>query len=118
MESDLEVEAKENLSGGETPFLLALIISLISFVLIFCSTLYENHGVFFTPLLFEHPDAFAEYLAQAFGGAWLFPLLHVGLASIFKSKRNSSSRRNIFIGWSVLIIFVTIASLNSGVTGL
>ena len=54
------------------------------------------------PVLARHPDATVNYLAEATGMAVLIPLVHMGIASLFPSMRNKTSRRRIFIGWSVV----------------
>src|SRR5690554_918143 len=95
----------------ETPLQLAVTLSLIAYSIAFCATFYEDHGVFFSTRLFEHGAVFSGYLASALGGSLVFPSLHVGIASFFKSKRNPSSRRNIFIGWSAILILIHLSSI-------
>lgn len=54
------------------------------------------------PVLARHPSALMNDLAEATGTAVVIPLLHLGIASIFPSMRNKTSRRRIFVGWSVV----------------
>jgi|AntDeeMinimDraft_5_1070356.scaffolds.fasta_scaffold10606_3 hypothetical protein len=90
----------------QTSLPLAIILALAAYLVTFCTMFYQDYGVIFSAVLFDHPAAFSEYLAGALGGSLIFPVIHVGIASFFKSKRNPSSRRNIFIGWSIAIIFI------------
>ncbi len=114
MEHEVGLENDESSDSAKPSLLRALLFTLASYTTVFCTTLYEDYGVIFSAVLFDHPAVFMEYLAQAFGGSFVFPLAHVGLASIFKSKRNPSSRRRIFIGWSIIIIIVALLTLASG----
>jgi hypothetical protein len=107
MENELEMDTTET-PNKPTSLLLVITLSLMSYIAAFCSTLYEYTGVFFSTALFDHPEVFGSYLAQAFGGSLIFPILHVGIASFFKSKRNPSSRRNIFTGWAIAITIIQI----------
>ncbi|MCU8092601.1 hypothetical protein L5M18_13650 [Shewanella sp. SM20] len=116
MENELAMDTTE-IPKKQTSLRLAIILSLISYIVAFCTMFYEDNGVFFSTVLFDHPAAFSQYLAEAFGGALLFPIVHVGIASFFKSKRNPSSRRNIFIGWSIVIIGVVLIQLLSFANG-
>lgn len=92
--------------AGGTSLLLAIIFFLAAYIVTFVTFLYLDTGVLFSFVLFDHPQAFAELLAGGLG-PFIFPSIHVGIASFFKSKRNSTTRRNIFIGWSTLILIVS-----------
>ena len=105
MENDLVLNASDT-PKKQTSLALAIVFSMISFVVAFYITSYKEHGMIIFAVLFENPRLFFDYFARAFGGALLFPILHVTIASFFKSKRNPSSRRNIFIGWSMIVIIL------------
>ena len=95
-----------------TPLWLALIAFAIGVVFVANRLIAKTAGVSplaflgdlpnVLPVLARHPDATVNYLAEATGMAVLVPLVHTGIASLFPSKRNKTSRRRIFIGWSVV----------------
>jgi hypothetical protein len=62
-------------------------------------------------IFLDHTAALLELIANAIGGSSMFPILHVALFSIFKSKRNPSTRRRILIGWSLLVIAVKLIAI-------
>lgn len=90
---------------------LAIVLSLITFVTVFITTV--KHGFGASPVMdiLKENVLFQSYLSSAFGGSVFIPLIHVGIASFFKSKRNSSTRRRIFIGWAIVIIVLQIVQL-------
>lgn len=99
----------------ETSLTLAIALSLASLSFAFVQVWVGHFGLQTLPEVgraaFSHPQAISELVAEAVGGSLLFPLLHVAIASLFKSKRNPSSRRRIFIGWSLFIIIVSLLRL-------
>lgn len=88
-------------------------IALVAFGLVFLSNFHRQFGIatFNIPVLLDHPRALLGFMAEAYGGSLLLPTLHLGFASMFKSKRNATSRRRIFIGWSVFIVGLTLLML-------
>ncbi len=64
----------------------------------------------FTALV-GHPAAFSEFIAEAIGVSFGLPVIHVALASIFESMRNSNTRRKIFIGWAIVVVIANFISL-------
>lgn len=113
MQSQIALEQKEA-SKQQTSLMLAVIFALSAYAMTFFAWFYQDHGVLFSSVVFDHPAALSEYLAAALGGSLIFPIVHVGVASFFKSKRNPGSRRNIFIGWSVAIIVIRILVFATG----
>jgi len=113
VENELALNSTEN-PKKETSLSLATSLSFFSYLVAFCAMFYEDYGMVFSTALFDHPAVFSEYLAGAFGGSIIFPIAHVGLASFFKTKRNPSSRRNIFIGWAIAIIIIQLLSVIIG----
>lgn len=87
---------------------LAIVLSLISFIVVFIATVKHDFDASPVMDIMEDPMLFQSYISQAFGGSVFIPAIHVGIASFFKSKRNSSTRRRIFIGWGIVIIAVEI----------
>ncbi len=45
-------------------------------------------------------------IVETLGSVLVFPLIHIAIASIWKSKRNRCTRRNILFGWAVVIVIV------------
>jgi hypothetical protein len=60
------------------------------------------------PVLAKNPSAVTQYLAEAVGMTLPLPLLHLAVSSFFKSMRNPTSRRKIFMGWSAFSILAVI----------
>lgn len=112
MANDIRTDPTEENDAKQTSLIVAILLFVSAYILIFITFFYEDTGVFFSPVLFRHPQAFAEFLAGALG-PFVFPALHVGIASFFRKKRNASTRRNIFIGWSLLFILVNTVTLVS-----
>lgn len=108
---DKDVIGQKRLDAQEkkpTSLALAVILSLISFVIVFLATVKHDFGASQISDIVKEPALFQSYLFQAFGGSVFLPAIHVGIYSFFKSKRNSSTRRRIFIGWAVVTIIVEI----------
>ena len=110
MENEIDQETSK-IPHKITSLPLAIILFLASYLMVFATQFYETHGVYFSIVLFDHPQAFTEIAAGVLGYSSGAPIIHVGIASIFKSKRNPSARRNIFIGWSVVMILVQARNL-------
>jgi hypothetical protein len=83
---------------------LAIGLSVISAVLILVAFFGKDHGLTNLPKIVKYPEVFQHYIMQAIGGSLGLPTLNVLLASVFKSKRNSSTRRRIHIGWALVVI--------------
>ena len=62
-------------------------------------------------LLGDHRGALSEFIAAAIGASLVFPLIHMALASLFKSQRNSRSRWKILLGWSVFVLILKLGRL-------
>jgi len=104
----------ENNSAKHTSLMLATTLSLASFSFAFVQTWIHSFGLQTLPKIatvLNHPQVLSELMAESAGASLSAPILHVAIASLFKSKRNPTSRRRIFIGWSVLIIAVGAISL-------
>lgn len=117
----MEVSAPDEEADGQnepaapdkknTSLALAIVLSLISFVMVFITTVKHDSGASPVMDIVKEPVLFQSYLSSAFGGSVFISLIHVGIASFFKSKRNSSTRRRIFIGWAIVIIALQIVQL-------
>lgn len=93
---------------------LAITLSLVAFLFAFAPSWIHSFGLDTLPRIataFSHPQALSELIAESVGASLLIPAAHVASASPFKSKRNPSSRRRIFIGWSLATIVVGVLSL-------
>lgn len=117
----MEVSAPDKEADGQnepaalekktTSLALAIVLSLISFLMVFITTVKHDFGASPVMEIVKEPVLFQSYLSRAFGGSLFMPLIHVGIASFFKSKRNSSTRRRIFISWAIVIIVLQIVQL-------
>lgn len=105
---DVLVEKKE-----EKPVSLALTITLsaIAFLIVFVTYVGKDFGYSNIGYIFRSPAVLQDYIARSFGGSLGLPAIHVAIASIFRSKRNNSTRRRIFIGWSIAIICVQLLTI-------
>ncbi|MFG0859680.1 hypothetical protein [Pseudomonas sp. CJQ_13] len=89
-----------------TSLALAIALSAISFCIVFYATVKHDFSVSPVMDIVREPVMFQSYISRAIGGSIFIPLIHMGIASFFKSKRNNSTRRRIFIGWAILIIAI------------
>lgn len=89
-----------------TSLALAIVLSLISFTVVFLANVKQDFSASPVMDIVREPVLFQAYISSAIGGSIFIPIIHIGIASFFTSKRNSSTRRRIFIGWAVLIIAV------------
>lgn len=104
----------ETNTAKHTSLTLAVAISLAAFLFAFVQTWIHSFGLQTLPKIatsFDHPQALFEMVAESVGASLLIPAIHVGVASFFKSKRNPSSRRRIFIGWGIFTIMLGIWTL-------
>ncbi|MDN4054071.1 hypothetical protein QPK32_13370 [Massilia sp. YIM B02763] len=112
--SNTRADAIEQNSAEHTSLALAITLSLLSFLLAFVQSWVHSFRLQSLPRIataFNYPQALSQLIAESFGASLLFPVVHVAIASLFKSKRNPTSRRRIFIGWGLVIIVVAIFSL-------
>ena len=110
----MEVSAPEKEVNGQnepdasekkpTSLALAIALSVISFCIVFYAAVKHDFSASPVMDIVREPVLFQSYISRAFGGSIFIPLIHMGIASFFKSKRNSSTRRRIFIGWAIVII--------------
>lgn len=92
---------------------LAVGLTFVSAFLLFIAFFGKDLGLANLPKIVRYPELFQHYILQSVGGSLAFPTLNVLLVSAFKSKRNPSTRRRIFIGWAMIVIVVeTIAIIS------
>lgn len=96
-----------------TSLTLAIVLSAISFIVVFVAFAGKDFGVGNIPKIVKHPEVFQSYIAQAVGGSLGLPALTVLIFSIFKSKRNPNTRRKIFISWALLLIIIEVLTILS-----
>ena len=106
MESELKDKRNPSL-------ILAITLSIISFIMVFIAFVGKDFGFANIPKIVKYPVVFQGYIAQAVGGSLGLPVLTVMLLSFFKSKRNSATRRKIFIYGSLLIILLEVVAIFS-----
>lgn len=99
-----------HLTGNALLLSLAVVFSVISFFVALQTTLEKNVYLHLSDLglLMDHPAVLREFIAEALGYSFGLPVIHVLLASCFKSMRNSSTRRKIFIGWAIVVITINL----------
>lgn len=88
----------------------ALLLVSLSFVLSTYKGIIDEIGRFDSEVmgaLFNHPQAFLNFIAGGLGGSVALPLIHILLFTLFKSKRNAKTYIRILIGWSIVTIIVT-----------
>lgn len=83
---------------------LAIGLLVISTALTFVAFFGRDHGLTNLPKIVKDPEFFQHYIMQAIGGSLGLPTINVLLASVFKFKRNSFTRRQIYIGWALMLI--------------
>lgn len=97
-----------------TSLALAIVLSILSLSVAFIGTWVHHFGfgaLLRVPMALEHPGALAQLISESVGASLALPTIHVALASFFKSKRNPSTRRKIYIGWALFIILLTAFAL-------
>ncbi|MBO2925276.1 hypothetical protein J5H75_26750 [Pseudomonas asiatica] len=102
----MEVAASQTpqIHQAKTSLLLwATALTTASTVLVFIASIGKDYGMSGVSSIMGEPVVFQSYIFQALGGSLGLPAIHVLAASLFKSKRNSTSRRRIFIVWSVVV---------------
>ena len=120
MSTDHALDSQNKPRATETSLLLATALTCASWTSQFLVSWRDTFGLVSLSkfhLAFGHPQALFELMAEAAGASLVFPLLHIGVASISKHKRNSSTRRRIFIGWSIVILILGTISLTNGSRG-
>lgn len=85
---------------------LAVALTIISVVVVFVAFVGKDYGFHNISKIFGYPELFRDYIAQAIGASVFLPAINVAIISVFKTKRNPSTRRRVFIGWSLVIIVV------------
>lgn len=101
-------------SEKRTSLALAVILSLASLSIAFVRSWVDSFGwqtLSKMATVLGHPSVLSELVVEAAGASLFFPAVHVAIASLFKSKRNPSSRRRIFIGWGLLLILLSAFTL-------
>lgn len=106
-DSDAGAARTDAKPANHTSLTLAMVLSFASFSFAFVQTWILSFGVETLPRIatvFKHPHVLSELVAESLGASLFFPIAHVAIASLFPSMRNPSSRRRIFIGWSIFIM--------------
>ena len=87
---------------GKPPKPMTLVLSalIFAFVASFIVTSLRKYGGF---NYFGHTTALSDAVVEAVGAVFVLPLIHLAIASLWKAKRNSRSRRNIFFGWGLAV---------------
>lgn len=102
-------------SGGSSkPMSLVLGVMAFAFVASFIVTSLRRYGGF---NYVGHATVLSDAIFEAIGAVLILPLIHLAIASLWRAKRNSRSRRNIFLGWGVAVGIIQLFNF-SQVSGL
>lgn len=96
-----ELDAAVEVVKNPKPIVLIIGAQALAFGVSFFLTSIREYGGFG---YFGHELLVQDVIAQSIGAVFFFPLLHIAIASFWKSKRNKVSRRNILFGWAVAVI--------------
>lgn len=95
--SDNNITTQSTEKGTKSLFLVFGMVAL-SFVVTVIANSLNNYGGF---NYFDSPVLVYIMVGESLSGLILFPLMHIAIASIWKSKRNKRTRRNVFFGWAL-----------------
>lgn len=84
---------------------------IIGMVVMFIIISFRDYGGF---TYFDYSAVVQSVIAKTFGTIVVIPTIHVMIASIWKSKRNSNSRRKTYIGWTIVIVVSQLVALSAG----
>lgn len=87
------------------PFFMVFIVWFLALIITIYKVSLQEYGGF---NYLDSSLIIQDVIAQSLGAVIIAPLLHIAIASIWKSKRNSRTRRNIFLGWSIFSILGTL----------
>ena len=96
--TDIAGSQKDSKPPKPMPLVLGALI--VSFVVSFIVISLRKYGGF---NYFGHTTVLSNAVVEAVGAAFVLPLIHLAIASLWKTKRNSRSRRNVFFGWGVAV---------------
>lgn len=108
-----EIQIPQTPQSKTSLLLWAIALTIVSTVLVFIATVSKDYGVSGVSSVVGEPVVFQGYIFQALGGSLGLPTIHVLIASLFKSKRNPTARRRIYIVWSVVVIVLQLIVLKS-----
>lgn len=100
MEASNTVVEHEN-AVSPKPMPLVLGVLLVAFCTSFVVTSLRNYGGFNYG---GHTTSLSNAIFESAGAVFIFPLLHLAIASFWKVKRTSRTRRNIFFGWGLAVV--------------
>lgn len=94
---------KEITNKGAKPLLLVFGMVIFSFIVTVVVKSFNDYGGF---NYFDYPVLVYMMVIESLSGLILFPLMHIAIASIWKSKRNKRTRRNVFFGWALALAII------------
>lgn len=94
---------KEITNKGAKPLLLVFGMVIFSFIVIVVVNSFNNYGGF---SYLRYPVLVHRMIGESLSGLIAAPLIHIMIASIWKSKRNKRTRRNIFFGWALALAII------------
>lgn len=96
---DNEIITKKNTDKDAKPLLLVIGMMVLSFAVTVTVNSFNQYGGF---TYFKYPLLIYVMIGESISGLIIFPLIHIAIASIWKSKRNKRTRRNVFFGWALV----------------
>lgn len=115
--SNVKTELNQSIdsSNGMPIIAVVLVWSAAFMAMVYKITMLDNSGhehpinfIHFPEVIkayFDNPLALQELIVVSLTAVIIAPLIHIGIASFWESKRNSRTRRNIVLGWSIVVIF-------------
>ena len=94
---------KEITNKGAKPLLLVFGMVIFSFIVTVVVNSFNDYGGF---SYLRYPVLVHRMIGESLSGLIVAPLIHIMIASIWKSKRNKRTRRNIFFGWALALAII------------
>lgn len=101
MSVSIDVKTETTSDKQPKPLMLVIPLIIISFFLQFFLVSLRDYGGFD---YFGYNLLLEGVIVQSLTFSIIFPTIHLMIASIWKSKRTSRSRRNIYFGWNLFAI--------------
>jgi len=106
-------QSTNDAAAGKISTTIVLIALFFACVLSFLAISFKQYGGLH---YLNHDALVGNAIAQSVGAVFIFPLLHIAIASLWKSKRNKKTLRNIFFGWAIVAcVLLVVGLLQSGI---
>lgn len=92
-----------NVKKSSIPLIIPTLFFTAAFLLGMTVTIAAHNSTW--AYVMNHPNIWPEVIGKGFGtGGLLLPIVHLIIASFFKSQRNATARRKIILGWSIVLL--------------